>query len=164
MLDETLEIVARHSNPPLPVAFDEWNTYFGAKAPDFIEPYDVADALYAGALMNACIQRCDRISMTAIYNLINVMGNYLVTPLYTWRRHPSSGNYWAGQVVEPVVPPMVVKAPTTLVMELLTHHRGRSESGARSKRPPSRARRWATSRPSTTYPPFMRPPATTPRR
>ncbi len=124
MLDQTLEIVARHAEPPVPVAFDEWNTYVGAKAPAFLEEYCVADALYAGALMNACLRRCDRIEMSAIYNLINVMGNYLVTPLFSWQQHPSRGNYWVGTVREPVTPPTVVKAPTTLVMELLTHHRG----------------------------------------
>ena len=125
MLDETLAIVARHAQPPIPIAFDEWNTYVGATAPAYIEPYNVADALYAGALMNACISRCDRIGMTAIYNLVNVMGNYLVTPFYSWSKlQPTRGDYWVASVEEPVIPPMVLKAPTTLVMELLTHHRG----------------------------------------
>jgi len=123
MLDETLGLIAQHSDPPVPLAFDEWNTYVGAKAPSFIEDYNVADALYTGALMNACIARCDHIKMAAIFNLINVMGSYLVTPLYTWQQHPSRGNYWFSTFENPD-PPAVIKAPTTLVLELLTHHRG----------------------------------------
>ena len=67
------------------LAFDEWNTYVAGKAPDFFEDYDIADALYAGALMNACLARADRIKMSAIFNLINVMGNYRVTPTAIWK-------------------------------------------------------------------------------
>lgn len=100
MLDRTLEIVSRHSNPPVPLAFDEWNTYVAGKAPDFFEEYSIADALYTGALMNACLKRCDRIQMSGIYNLINVMGNYRVTPTLIW------------------------KTPSSLVLELFTHYRG----------------------------------------
>ncbi len=100
MLDDTWEVVKKHSNPPVPIAFDEWNTYMGAKAPDFFEDYDMGDALYTGVLMNACIQRCDWIKMSAIFNLTNVMGNYRITRDKVW------------------------KTPTTLVLELLTHHRG----------------------------------------
>ncbi|RMF81588.1 MAG: hypothetical protein D6737_04610 [Chloroflexi bacterium] len=125
MLDDTMAVVAQHSDPPTPIAFDEWNTYIRAKPPNFIEDYDIGDALYAGSLMNACIQRCDRIKLTAIYNLINVMGNYMVTPLFTWRKVAQSrGDYWVGQVQDDATPPMVWKAPTTLVMELLTQQRG----------------------------------------
>ncbi|MBK9123520.1 MAG: hypothetical protein IPM16_10445 [Chloroflexi bacterium] len=100
MLDRTIEIIAAHSAPPVPLAFDEWNTYVAGKAPDFFEEYDMADALYVGALMNACLQRADRIVMSAVFNLINVMGNYRVTPSQIW------------------------KTPSSLVLELFTHHRG----------------------------------------
>ena len=100
MLDRTREIVRAHADPAPPIAFDEWNTYVGGKPPDFFESYDIADALYAGALMNACLQRADWIKMSAIFNLINVMGNYRVTPTTVW------------------------KTPTTLVLELFTRLRG----------------------------------------
>lgn len=111
MLDDTWEIVKKFSDPPVPIAFDEWNTYMGAKAPDFFEDYDMADALYTGVLMNACIQRCDWIKMSAVFNLINVMGNYRVTRDKVW------------------------KTPSTLVLELLTHHRGRHGIECRTESP-----------------------------
>jgi alpha-N-arabinofuranosidase len=100
VLDETWEIVKAHSNPPVPIAFDEWNTYMGAKAPDFFEDYDMGDAIYTGVLMNACIQRCDWIKMSAVFNLTNVMGSYRITRDQVW------------------------KTPSTLILELLTKHRG----------------------------------------
>jgi hypothetical protein len=56
MLDRTWEIVRAHADPPPAIAFDEWNTYVAGKAPDFFEDYGMADALYTGALMNACLQ------------------------------------------------------------------------------------------------------------
>ena len=126
MLDETLAIMDAHAEPPVPLAFDEWNTYVGAKPPAYIEDYNIGDALYAGVLMNACIQRADRIKMSAIYNLINVMGNYIVAPLYAWSKlAPTRGDSWiATGLQEPIIAPSVWKNPTTLVMELLTHHRG----------------------------------------
>lgn len=100
MLDRTLEIVAAHSDPPVPIAFDEWNTYVAGKAPDFFEDYSIADALYTGALMNACLRRADRIQMSAIFNVINVMGNIRVTPDVIWM------------------------TPSSLVIELMTRWRG----------------------------------------
>jgi alpha-N-arabinofuranosidase len=100
MLDRTLAIMDEHSGTPLPLAFDEWNTYWSGKWPDYFEDYDMADALYVGGLMHACLRRCDRIIMSAIYNLINCMGSYRVTPTQVW------------------------KTPSTLVLELLTHQRG----------------------------------------
>ena len=100
MLVETLDVMARHAPAPPFLAFDEWNTYFSGKAPLFIEAYNVADALYAGAVMNSCLRHCDRIKLSAIYNLVNVMGNYRISARSVW------------------------KTPTTLVMELLTRHRG----------------------------------------
>lgn len=101
MLDQTLEVIAAFSQPPIPLAFDEWNTYVAGKAPDFFEDYSIADALYVGALMNACIQRCDRIVMSGIFNLINCMGSYRVSPQTIW------------------------KTPSSLVLELFTHYRGK---------------------------------------
>lgn len=100
MLDRTLEIVAAHTNQPVPLAFDEWNTYVDGKPPDFFEDYSVADALYAGAVMNACLRRADRIVMSGIFNLINVMGNFRVTPTQIWA------------------------TPTCLLLELMTRLRG----------------------------------------
>ncbi len=100
MLDRTWELVRAHASPAPTIAFDEWNTYVGGKPPDFFEDYGIADALYAGALMNACLQRADWIRMSAIFSLINVMGNYRVTPTTLW------------------------KTPTTLVLELYTKLRG----------------------------------------
>lgn len=100
MLDRTWEIVQAHATRPPPIAFDEWNTYVAGKPPDFFEDYGVADGLYTGALMNACLQRADWIKMSASFNLINVMGNYRVTPAQVW------------------------KTPTTLVLELFTRYRG----------------------------------------
>ena len=100
MLDKTWEILRAHADPPPAIAFDEWNTYVAGKAPDFFEDYGMADALYTGALMNACLQRADRITMSASFNLINVMGNIRVSPSQVW------------------------KTPTFLVLQLFTRHRG----------------------------------------
>lgn len=100
MLDRTLDIIAANSNPPVPLAFDEWNTYVAGVSPDFFEDYGIADALYTGALMNACLRRADRIKMSAIFNLINVMGNFRVTPTQIW------------------------ETPSSLVIGLMTRYRG----------------------------------------
>ena len=100
MLDRTWEIVRASADPAPKIVFDEWNTYVEAKSPDFFEDYGIADALYAGALMNACLQRADWIKMSASFNLINVMGNIRVSPTRVW------------------------KTPTFLVLELFTRYRG----------------------------------------
>ncbi|MEM6610304.1 MAG: alpha-L-arabinofuranosidase C-terminal domain-containing protein [Pseudomonadota bacterium] len=100
MLDHTWDIVRAHADPPPAIIFDEWNTYVEAKTPDFFEDYGMADALYAGALMNACLARADWIKMSASFNLINVMGNIRVSQTHVW------------------------KTPTFLVLELFTKHRG----------------------------------------
>ncbi len=100
MLDRTWDIVRTHSDPPPPIIFDEWNTYVNGKPPDFFEDYGMADAIYTGALMNACLQRADWIKMSASFNLLNVMGNLRVTPTQVW------------------------KTPTALVLEMFTKNRG----------------------------------------
>lgn len=100
MLDQTLAIMDASTASPVALAFDEWNTYVAGKAPDFFEDYNMADALYTGAVMNTCLERCDRIVMSAVFNLINVMGNYRVTPRTIW------------------------KTPSSLVQELFTRFRG----------------------------------------
>ncbi len=100
MLDRTWEIVREHADPPPRIIFDEWNTYVGGKPPDFFEDYSMADALFTGALMNACLQRADWIKMSASFNLLNVMGNFRVTPQQVW------------------------KTPTVLVLEMFTQLRG----------------------------------------
>jgi alpha-N-arabinofuranosidase len=100
MLDRTREVVRAHANPAPTIVFDEWNTYIGAKPPDFFEDYDIADGLYTGGLMNACLQRADWIKMSAMFNLINVMGAYMAPPAKVW------------------------KTPTVLVLELFTKFRG----------------------------------------
>ncbi len=100
MLEKTIEIVANYTDPAVPIAFDEWNTYIRAKPPLFIEEYNLADALYTGVLMNACIRMCGQIKMSAGFNFINVMGNYRISPRSVWR------------------------TPATLVLELLTKNRG----------------------------------------
>lgn len=105
MLDDTWAVVTEHGDPPPPIVFDEWNTYVGGKPPDFFEDYGIADALYVGALMNACLMRANWIKMSAIFNLINVMGNYRVTPDAVW------------------------KTPSTLVLELYTKFRGPTAIG-----------------------------------
>ncbi|MEM7442120.1 MAG: alpha-L-arabinofuranosidase C-terminal domain-containing protein [Pseudomonadota bacterium] len=111
MLDETWRIMCEHGDPPPPIAFDEWNTYVGGKPPDFFEDYGIADALYVGALMNACLMRADWIKMSAIFNLINVMGNYRVTPDGVW------------------------KTPSTLVLEIFTKFRGDQAIGCAVQAP-----------------------------
>ncbi|MEQ8675413.1 MAG: alpha-L-arabinofuranosidase C-terminal domain-containing protein [Aggregatilineales bacterium] len=127
MLDDTLAIMDASSSKPIPIAFDEWNTYYGAKGPGYIDDYNLADALYTAGLMNACIQRCDRIKMSAIYNLINVMGSYLVYPLYEWEAvNLGRGGGWVPvSLGDSPVAPSVVKMPSTLVMELMTKYRGK---------------------------------------
>lgn len=126
MLDDTLEIMDAHSERKIPLAFDEWNTFCGAKSPAYIEEYNLADALYAGALMNACIQRADRIKVGAIFNLINVMGSYLVSPQYNWEAiNLGRGGAWVATGIDSSYPkPSTIKVPPTLVMELMTHCRG----------------------------------------
>lgn len=126
MLDATLAIMDANTSAPLPLAFDEWNTYVGAKAPDYIEDYNLADALYTGALMNACLRRADRIRYSAIYHLVNVMGNYLTAPLYEWAGVAlGRGGGWVpvSTGADPAAP-AVIKMPATLVLELMTRHRG----------------------------------------
>lgn len=126
MLDATLAVMDANTSEPLPLAFDEWNTYVGAKPPDYIEDYNLADALYTGALMNACLRRADRIQYSAIYHLVNVMGNYLTAPLYEWaavflgRR----GGWVPVSTGADPAAPAVIKMPATLVLELMTRHRG----------------------------------------
>lgn len=131
MLDDTLAIMDEHASKSLPIAFDEWNTYYGAKSPDYIEDYNLADALYTGALMNACIQRADRIKYSAIYHLINAMGCYITSPLYEWQ--PVSlgrgGGWVAVSTGENPDEPTVIKSPPTLVLELMTQYRGKQAIG-----------------------------------
>lgn len=127
MLDDTLAIVDQYSGKTMPVAFDEWNTYVGAKAPDYIEDYNLADALYTGSIMNLCLQRADRIRYSAIYHLTNVMGCYLVAPLYRWEAVLlGRGGGWVPiDTGDEPAAPAVIKMPATLVLELMTRHRGR---------------------------------------
>ena len=125
MLDATLAVVDRHA-PGMPLAFDEWNTYFGAKPPDFIEDYDLADAVYTGWLMNACLQRADRIHYSAIYHLTNVMGCYICAPLYRWQAlFMGRGGGWVPvDTGDAPDAPATIKMPATFVLELMTRHRG----------------------------------------
>ena len=130
MLDATLAVVDQHA-PGLPLAFDEWNTYVGAKAPDFIEDYNLADAVYTGWLMNACLQRADRIHYSAIYHLTNVMGCYICAPLYRWEAlFMGRGGGWipidSGDAPDA---PATIKMPATFVLELMTRHRGSQALG-----------------------------------
>ena len=127
MLDDTLAIMDQFSLKQLPMAFDEWNTYYGAKSPDYIEDYNLADAIYTGAVMNACIQRADRIKYSAIYHLVNAMGCYLSSPLYEWQavNHGRGGGWVAASTGENPDAPAVIKMPATLVLELMTQHRGK---------------------------------------
>lgn len=99
VLQKTVEIADR-ADPPVPVAFDEWNTYLRAKPPLFIEEYNLADGLYTGGVMNAVLRRADKVHMSAPFNFTNVMGNYRIT----------QGAVWA--------------TPSTLVLDLLTRLRG----------------------------------------
>ena len=101
MLDMTIKEVKKNTKKHITIAFDEWNTYVEAEHPNYIENYNIADALYAGSLLNACINRGDMITNTGIYHLINVMGNYRIDGQKIW------------------------KTPTTLVLELFTkYHKG----------------------------------------
>ncbi len=127
MLDDTLAVVDRHSPKQMPIAFDEWNTYVGAKAPNFIEEYNLADALYTGSIMNLCLQRANRIHYSAIYHLTNVMGCYLIAPLYNWQELylGRRGGWVPMDTGDNPAEPAVIKMPATLVLELMTHHRGR---------------------------------------
>ena len=102
MLDMTIKEVKKNTKKHITLAFDEWNTYVEAEHPNYIENYNIADALYAGSLLNACINRGDMITNTGIYHLINVMGNYRIDGQKIW------------------------KTPTTLVLELFTKfHKGK---------------------------------------
>ena len=102
MLDMTIKEVKKNTKKHITLAFDEWNTYVEAEHPNYIENYNIADALYAGSLLNACINRGDMITNTGIYHLINVMGNYRIDGQKIW------------------------KTPTTLVLELFTkYHKGK---------------------------------------
>ena len=102
MLDKTIAEIKNNTKKPITIAFDEWNTYVEAEHPNYIENYNIADALYAGSLLNACINRGDMITNTGIYHLINVMGNYRIDGQKIW------------------------KTPTTLILELFTkYHKGK---------------------------------------
>ena len=102
MLDRTINHEKNIQKKPITIAFDEWNTYVEAEHPNYIENYNIADALYAGSLLNACINRGDMITNTGIYHLINVMGNYRIDGQKIW------------------------KTPTTLILELFTkYHKGK---------------------------------------
>ena len=101
MLDKTIAEIKKYTKKNITIAFDEWNTYVEAEHPNYIENYNIADALYAGSLLNACINRGDMITNTGVYHLINVMGNYRIDGQKIW------------------------KTPTTLVLELFTkYHKG----------------------------------------
>jgi alpha-L-arabinofuranosidase len=100
ILDKTDAIVQAHSDPPVPLAFDEWNTYLRAKPPLFVEDYNLADGLYTAGVMNACLRRADRVHMSAPFNFTNVMGNYRITQRAVWA------------------------TPSTLVLDLFTRLRG----------------------------------------
>ena len=101
MLDRTINEVKKYTKKNIKIAFDEWNTYVEANTPKFLENYNIADALYAGSLLHACINRGNIITNTGIYHLINVMGNYRIEGKKIW------------------------KTPTTLVLELMTKfHKG----------------------------------------
>lgn len=127
MLDETISIVDHTNAQGLSIAFDEWNTYYGAKAPDFLEGYNLSDALYTGAVMNACINRADRIKYSAIYHLTNAMACYLIAPLFRWQAvNLGRGGAWVPVSIAADSPsPSIIKTPSTLVMELMTKHRGK---------------------------------------
>jgi alpha-N-arabinofuranosidase len=98
VLDETLRVVRQFSDPPVPVAFDEWNTNTRGTPPLWIEDYNLADALYTAGVMHACLRNSDLVPISAIYNLVNAMGSYRVSPSGVW------------------------KTPPTLVIELLSQH------------------------------------------
>ena len=101
MLDRTIKEVKKYTKKNIKIAFDEWNTYVEAHTPKFLENYNIADALYSGSLLHACINRGNVITNTGIYHLINVMGNYRIEGKKIW------------------------KTPTTLVLELMTKfHKG----------------------------------------
>ena len=82
--------------------------------------------LYTGALMNACLQRADRIKYSAIYHLTNVMGCYVIAPLYEWEAvFLGRGGGWVPvSTGDAPAAPAVIKMPATLVLELMTAHRG----------------------------------------
>ena len=126
MLDATLEVIKRHAPKQMPLAFDEWNTYFSAKPPAFIEGYDMADAVYTASVMHLMLSRADRIHYSAIYHLVNVMGNYITSPLYEWDAlNLGRGGGWvpASTGASPHKP-ATIKMPATLVLELMTRFRG----------------------------------------
>jgi alpha-N-arabinofuranosidase len=102
MLQKTIEIAAAHTDPAVPIAFDEWNTYIRAKPPFYVEDFNLADGLFTGVLMNACLRRCSQVKMSAGFNFINVMGNYRITPNQVW---------WT---------------PATTILKLMTEQRGES--------------------------------------
>ena len=126
MLDATLAVMDQHSPKTLPLAFDEWNTYFSAKPPAFIEGYDMADAVYTASVMHLMLSRADRIRYSAIYHLVNVMGNYITSPLYEWDAlNLGRGGGWVpASTGESPHKPATIKMPATLVLELLTRFRG----------------------------------------
>ena len=100
VLDKTWEKVKGMTDPPIPLAFDSWNIMLESASEDEHVPSTIGDALYAGSVMNACLNRCDHIQMSAIYSLINQHGCFRVTPTTLW------------------------KTPTTMVLELMADHRG----------------------------------------
>ena len=126
MLDDTLAVMDAHAPKKLPLAFDEWNTYFSAKPPAFIEGYNMADAVYTASVMHLMLSRADRIQYSAIYHLTNVMGNYIIGPLYEWDPlNLGRGGGWVPASTGDNPPkPATIKMPATLVLELMTKFRG----------------------------------------
>ena len=126
MLDATLAVIDQYAPQTLPLAFDEWNTYFSAKPPAFIEGYDMADAVYTAAVMHLMLARADRIHYSAIYHLVNVMGNYITSPLFEWDPlNLGRGGGWVpASTGDSPHAPATIKMPATLVLELMTRFRG----------------------------------------
>lgn len=77
--------------------------------------------------MNLCLGRANRIHYSAIYHLTNVMGCYLIAPLYNWEELylGRRGGWVPVDTGDNPAAPAVIKMPATLVLELMTHHRGR---------------------------------------
>tara|TARA_B100000686_G_scaffold353949_1_gene461716 strand:+ start:16434 stop:18431 length:1998 start_codon:yes stop_codon:yes gene_type:complete len=127
MIDQTIDVLTSAGAPNVPIAFDEWNTYVDAKAPDFIGNYDLADGIYVGGVMNGLIRRPGKIKRSCIYNLINAMAPYRVTPTYNWSFQTDGGpqsTYWLANGKTTDGPPSTWKMPQALVLELFTKFRG----------------------------------------
>ncbi len=65
---------------PKPLAYDEWNLIINWP-PGYGAPRSLVDALYTAGIFNACWRQADKVQLTCVAQLINILGVLEVHPL-----------------------------------------------------------------------------------